>query len=134
MRKQKLKAQISLEFILILAITLSFLVLWLPVIIKTQNNTRSTISDFYIKKGADDIAYTADTLCILGEGNEREIVLITDKEMNITSANSKLFTVSNEAGSISKITKCKINISTIINKGRTSIILKNSNEVILIKQ
>jgi uncharacterized protein (UPF0333 family) len=128
------RAQLSLEFIIILAITLSFLALWLPVIVSTQKSTQANIDDFYLKNTAEDISHSSDTLCILGEGNEREITIVANRGINITSSRTdNSFTVSDGISNISKDTKCMINISGTIQKGRTNIILKNENEIISIR-
>ena len=130
------KAQISLEFIIILAIALSFIILWIPAIITTQNSTQSTIDKYYLEKAAEDVSYSSDTICILGEGNERELYLVASKNLTITSNISKKFTIYDPASNTSIITqtKCKMNISTTFGKGRMKLVLKNENEIISIKQ
>jgi len=135
MKKQNsFHAQLSIEFLLVLAITLSFIILWLPAIIATKNSTQSAINEFYVKKAAEDIAYISDIICILGAGNEREIAIITDNKITITSlSNSKGILVFDKTNNISKNTKCNINVSLILEKGRTTFILKNEKEVISVK-
>jgi len=136
MKESSFSAQISLEFIIVLAIALSFIMLWIPAIVTTQKSTQSAIDDYYLEKAAEDISYASDTICILGEGNARELYLISSKNLTISSNLSKSFTISDPASNTSIITqtKCRMNISLSIIKGRTAIILKNENEIISIKQ
>jgi len=124
-----LRAQISLEFIIIFAISLSFLILWLPLVLKTGEDTTSQISDFYIKDISYDLQYISDSLCILGEGNKRQIDMMTNHIIAINSS-GKSFTVSDESQNLTSPTKCRMNVSLILDKGRTSLIIKNENEVI----
>ena len=128
-----MRAQLSIEFILILAITLSFVIVWLPAIITTKNSTQTAINDFYLKKAAEDVSYVSDTICILGEGNEREMTIITSNKLAITSNTGKTIVFFDGVANISKITKCLSNISITLERGRTSFILKNENEIISVK-
>ena len=136
MKETSFKAQISLEFIIILAIALSFIILWIPAIVTTQNSTQSAIDGYYLEKAAEDISYVSDVICILGEGNERELYLVASKNLTIRSNLSKSFTISDPTSNTSIITqtKCRMNVSTTINKGRTMFVLKNDeNETISVK-
>jgi len=136
MKETSFKAQISLEFIIILAIALSFIILWIPAIVTTQKSTQSAIDNYYLEKAAEDISYSSDVICILGEGNERELQLTTSKNLTIRSNLSKSFMISDPTSntSITTQTKCKIDISLSISKGRTTLVLENENETISIKQ
>jgi uncharacterized protein (UPF0333 family) len=136
MKKPSFRAQISLEFIIILAIALSFIILWIPAIVTTQNSTQSAIDKYYLEKAAEDVSYSSDVICILGEGNERELYLVASKNLSITSNLSRSFTISDFTSNTSMITqtKCKMNISATIGKGRTRLVLENEKEIITIKQ
>jgi uncharacterized protein (UPF0333 family) len=123
------RAQISLEFIIIFAIALSFLILWLPLVLKTGEDTTSQISDFYIKDISYDLQHISDSLCILGEGNTRQIDMVANHPILINSS-GKSFTVSDESQNLTSPTKCRMNISLVLDKGRTSLIIKNENEII----
>ena len=127
------RAQLSLEFILVLAITLSFLILWLPLIVNTQNSAQTSIRDFYIQKLLDDISYTSDTLCILGDGNKRELTIIIDEDTKVNSNMNKSFQISlisNTSRFWVTQTKCIMNFSKTLPKGRSTIILENEKNII----
>jgi len=129
------KAQVSLEFIIIFAIALSFLIMVLPAVLSAQRSAQAELHSFYLRKMADDIEYTSNTLCIMGEGNERAVSIVSDSDMNITSTAlpGRSFTITDGSARIARGVKCSTNISAQLKKGSTEIILKNENEIIVLK-
>ena len=67
------KGQLSLEFLLIFAIFLSVLGVFLFSFSKVRSQTEYALEEILVSKLANDLSYSINSVCILGDGNVREI-------------------------------------------------------------
>ena len=84
MRSKFRSGQISLEFLLIFAIFLSVLGVFLFSFSKMRNQTESALEGVLLSKIANDISYGINSVCILGDGNAREVNIGTTPEIQFS--------------------------------------------------
>lgn len=84
------RGQITIEFLLLLAILLAFLAAWLPLIVSTQKNTERMITNLSISKALNEIIGVANELCILGDENVRGLRLFFINEVSISANNYEI--------------------------------------------
>ena len=99
---QTRKGQLSLEFLLIFAIFLSAISIFLFSFAKIKTQTEASLDQILTNKIGNDLAYAINSLCILGDGNKREIgsnlvsdlVLVCNQETIFVSSNGQNSTYS----------------------------------------
>jgi len=67
------KGQMSLEFLLIFAIFLSVLSVFLASLSKVKSDTEASLDQILLNRLGNDLVYSINSICILGDGNKREI-------------------------------------------------------------
>lgn len=106
-----LKGQLSIEFLLIVAIFFSILFLFVSKFIEVKSNTEESINKMMLLKYANDLKNTINTICILGDGNVRYFEIYSTKDLILKSENYKL-TISSINETQTVTSNCKINISS----------------------
>lgn len=127
-----MRAQITLEFMLLFAVFLSFLLVWVAMISNARSDITRTMSVMYKQNTLDTIVQSADEICILGTGNIRsiEVLLMTDSAI---FASGNTLSIRDDYGDSTEKTRCSLSMdSTIMRKGVLS--LENANRTIIIKR
>jgi len=125
------KGQISLEFLFIFLIFISALSLFLFQFSKTKTSADQHFQEIMMRKYGSDISSTINSLCILGQGNVREINVYFLDPVNITSQDNSLFISSNNF-TLEYTTSCKLAQNSMITKG-PSLIINHTGDRIQIK-
>ncbi|MFH7835342.1 MAG: class III signal peptide-containing protein [Candidatus Aenigmatarchaeota archaeon] len=128
------RGQLSIEFLLIFAIFLSILSLFLMNFIKINNKFQIEINKILLSKYSNDLENSINSLCILGDGNERILYLYFPEEVKI-SANKNELILSSNLENKSFFSKCTIDITSeiTIKKGFIKIESKNG-KITLVNQ
>lgn len=120
-----MRGQITLEFILLFAIFLAFLIIWLPTITKARDDIIRTMASFYKANVLAAVRNAADEICILGPGNSRAID-ITLLEDAVLSARENSISLSDGYGSVAEQTRCGMSTTSItVRRGR--LVLENAD-------
>ncbi len=114
------KGQLSIEFLLIFAIFLSILSLFLMNFLKIKDRVQQDIREILFSKYSNDIENSINSICILGEGNERILSFNFPENVSFTSKNGELILTSKNINK-SLVSKCTIDID------QGSISIKNGN-------
>lgn len=101
------RGQLTLEFLLLLAVFLAFLMIWLPTITKTRDDLTRTIAMFYKANTLSVIRNTADEICILGPGNSRTIGIALLENAILGAAGDNISLLDNY-GDRSERTRCSV--------------------------
>jgi uncharacterized protein (UPF0333 family) len=126
-----LKGQISLEFLFIFLIFISALSLFLFQFSKTKTSADQHFQEIIMRKYGSDISSTINYLCILGQGNVREINVYFLDPVNITSQDNSLF-ISSGNFTLEYTASCKLAQNSMITKG-PSLIINYTGDRIQIK-
>ncbi|MDO8339029.1 MAG: class III signal peptide-containing protein [Candidatus Burarchaeum sp.] len=92
------RAQVSLEFLIILAAFLAFLAVWIPVLGKINDGAQQGIATGYAKESAARLAAALDDVCMLGEGNVRLVEMRLAGPARVEGKGKKVFVVSGAGG------------------------------------
>ncbi|MEM2174437.1 MAG: hypothetical protein QXI58_02285 [Candidatus Micrarchaeia archaeon] len=84
------KGQISLEFLLILAISVSFLLALVGVYLNLKKNIEIFLEESFLKNFLILLEKNISEVCMMGEGNEREFNFYLMKEIEIKSYENKI--------------------------------------------
>jgi len=104
------KAQISLELLILIAVFFAFLSVWISSISNVWIGTNDILSNLYKERALTHIIDSSDEICILGEGNKRELRLHFLTPTTITAEDNKITVDDNNGkGEISGNTKCEFN-------------------------
>ncbi|MEM3431409.1 MAG: class III signal peptide-containing protein [Candidatus Micrarchaeia archaeon] len=114
------KGQLSIEFLLIFAIFLSILSLFFVNFLKMKDRVQKDINEILLSKYLDDIENSINSICILGEGNERILSLNFPEETNLSLNGRELILASTNINK-SFVSKCNVDIDQGI------ITIKNGN-------
>lgn len=87
------RAQLSLEFLILLAAFLAFLALWIPVLAKVKAGSEEGMAIAYARESAARLAGALDDVCMLGRGNVREIEMRLVGPAQIEGKGKKVFVV-----------------------------------------
>ncbi|MEM3592304.1 MAG: class III signal peptide-containing protein [Candidatus Micrarchaeia archaeon] len=126
------RGQLSIEFLLIFAIFLSILSLFLINFIKINNKFQIEINKILLSKYSNDLENSINSLCILGDGNERILYLYFPEEVKISTNKNELI-LSSSIENKSFFSKCNVDINgeIIIKKGFIKIESKNGKIILV---
>lgn len=124
------KGQISLEFLIIFAIFLSLLLLFTTQFNEIKQKTEQGIQKYLIKKYALDFENTVNSLCILGEGNIRELSFSFIQETKF-SYKDNVLSLSSDYANYSFTPKCGIEMGDFSLKSATIKIEKKKEKVVI---
>ncbi|MCD4739773.1 hypothetical protein K8R43_01125 [archaeon] len=100
-----MKGQVSLEMLIVMLMFLAALALWLEGMSNLTNATNKNLDAHANKIAADRLASTANSLCLMGKGNQRELHLFFPKNTSI------LYNDSLWIGSFQRDTYCPVNVN-----------------------
>jgi len=87
------RAQVSLEFLILVAAFLAFLAAWLPVLGKVKAETEQGIAISFARESAARLAGALDDVCMLGEGNVRLVDLNVVGSASVEGKGKRVFIV-----------------------------------------
>lgn len=129
------RAQVSLEFLLVLAAFLAFLALWVPVQIELIETTKASLQAKQLQLALADVKNAADAVCTLGNGNEKTIG-ITTPDATLAMENNTLSIKStgnaSRQFSLEEQTRCVLENKTINLSGKTSLTIMNEKQEVRI--
>ena len=121
---QSHRGQLSLEFLLIFAVFLSVIGIFLMSFTKIKTQTENSLDQTLVNKFGNDLAYTINSLCVLGDGNKRELMPISGSNFSLI-CNQDIITVSSHGQNITYSVNCNTECSNLTNNGNIKIENKN---------
>ena len=107
-----MKAQISLEYLIIALIALGLISISIFALTKIKSNADTTYKNIKFKILKDDLFNIVDEICALGNGNSRSISLSLQLSISsYTRADISFLTISNNKNSASHQTSCEVSIN-----------------------
>ena len=119
------KAQISLEFLLILGLSLSLILVYASLFLKLKGDIDKFVSESYIKNLLITLERNIYEICLLGDGNKRNVKVNLLQEIEVSSSNNIL-----RVGNYSISSSCNFEANSEKIK-RGIIKIENSNGKIL---
>ncbi|GEM_PF-5762758 len=102
-----MKAQTSLEFLVVLAAMLSFLAVWVGMAASTGSRISSSLDSRDVSLAVKTLASDADSICLMAVGSRIEVELIFPVETEL-AANGNNLVASWGNESVSYPTRCKV--------------------------
>jgi uncharacterized protein (UPF0333 family) len=123
-----MRGQLSLEFLLLFAIFLAALAIFSMTALNTNNSAKSTVNGLLSQKVITDLANTANDICILGEGNRRQLhVSFVDNVVISTSGQN--ITITYNGKQFNKMIDCEISDTELTVKDTVLNIEKDSSRI-----
>ncbi|RLG20090.1 hypothetical protein DRN67_00880 [Candidatus Micrarchaeota archaeon] len=98
------RAQVSLEFLILLIAFLAFLAAWLPLLAEIKEGAERRVALNRAREAGARLAGALDDVCILGEGNVRELELNFVDEVKVEVKGRRVFVIGkNYAVSIERL-------------------------------
>lgn len=132
MMKQMVRAQLSLEFLILLAAFVAFLIVWIPLVLGIKEAGEDALAREYAKLALADMKNAADDVCVFGKNNAREVradlmgewkIGVNENEMRISNAHGVIF---------SEKTKCALERAEFELKNGDEVIVKNNGKFVSI--
>lgn len=124
------KAQVSLEFLVLAAAFLSFMGVWLSLILSVKGGMENGLSLSSLESTASDIREAADAACLMGEGSKRTVSLDAMQNQGaIVSLSGKKVTVSSGKLKVDRALRCPAKDASF--SLRKSLILENTEGKII---
>ncbi|MEW6329734.1 MAG: class III signal peptide-containing protein [Candidatus Micrarchaeota archaeon] len=127
-----MRAQVSLEFLILLAAFVAFLTIWVPLVFGVRQAGEDALSREYAKLALADIKNAADEVCILGKNNAREIELNLRGKWKMSVEGSEI-RIDNGATSFTEKTKCAMERDEFELDGRETVVIKNDGEFVSVE-
>ena len=87
------RAQVSLEFLVLMAAFLAFLLVWLSLILDVKKGIDGSLSFSLLMATASDLREAADAVCLMGPGSSKEVAIkagaaveLSGREMRVSSS------------------------------------------------
>ncbi len=125
-----MKAQVSLEFLVVFLAFLVFLAAWIPLQLKIAEDAKLAIEAKQLQLALADIKTTAETICVLGKNNAKTIEVNTPQatlEMKNKTISIALKTTPNEQLAFKEETDCLLEQKKIELNNTTKVNALNSN-------
>ncbi|VVC04591.1 Uncharacterised protein [Candidatus Burarchaeum australiense] len=87
------RAQVSLEFLVLVAAFLAFLAAWMPVISRINADAGKGIAEMQARETASGLAAALDDVCMLGEGNVRMVDVKLAGPADVEGRGKRVFVV-----------------------------------------
>jgi len=123
-----MRGQLSLEFLLIFAILLAALAMLSMAAFNTNNSAKSTINGLLSQKALSDISNIANDLCVLGEGNRRQLHLSLAENASLLTSGRNI-TIHYNHDAFSKTVTCEVSDTELIVKDTVLNIEKNGSKI-----
>jgi uncharacterized protein (UPF0333 family) len=123
-----MRGQLSLELLLLFAIFLAALAMLSMAAFSTSNSAKSTVNSLLSQKALTDISNIANDLCVLGEGNRRQLhISLTENASLLTSGQN--ITIFYNKDAFSKTVACEVSDAELIVKDTVLNIEKNGSKI-----
>jgi len=123
-----MRGQLSLEYLLLFAIFLAALAILVSAALGTNNTAKSTVNGLLLQKTVLDISNTVDDICVLGEGNVRQIHVSLIGTATL-SASGKELVIRFGNASFSKTVQCALWDSTLLVNDTVLSIRSNGSKI-----
>ena len=123
-----MRGQLSLEFLLLFAIFLAALAMLAIAAFKTNNSAKSTVNGLLLQKALSDISNIANDICVLGEGNRRQLHLSLTEEVSLL-ASGRNITIFYNNDTFSTTTTCEISDTELTVRDTMLNIEKNGSKI-----
>jgi len=123
-----MKAQISIEYLLLSVVTLAVLAISVGALLKIKDNAEKSQGLLLLKNDADNIYNSMQEVCAMGSGNIRTLGLSQNVHLE---SNSKYLSISNMWTSIPKNLSCEC---TADGWFEGNIVLSNNNGKIIVSK
>lgn len=118
------KAQVSLEYMLVMLALLAFLTVWLSSVLRTQVAVDTALERSESALLADRLTEAINNVCLMGSGNKRVLRIFSSCEVHVIMNGTHL-----TVGNFTRQLYCRLN-SIIKLNGTTSVTVKNVNNEI----
>ena len=125
------RAQVSLEFLVLLAAFLAFLSVWLSLILKVEGGIERSLEFSRLEAAASDIREAADAVCLMGPGSSKSVPVGGDSE--VTFSRKQLELEANKRV-VREALRCESFGESIEIAGTGELVLENAGGVIKIKK
>ncbi|MDD4984058.1 MAG: hypothetical protein PHH82_04460 [Candidatus ainarchaeum sp.] len=119
--------QLSIEFLIILFVTVVVISLFFPIVSKIYDYTTTTFDLANIKKATNEMK----NICFLGDGSSLEIELILNKEWNLEADGNKIMWSSEYSKKSYEDSIC-FTANEKIKRGKYNLILKKNEQINLV--
>jgi uncharacterized protein (UPF0333 family) len=123
-----MRGQLSLEFLLLFAIFLAALAILSIAAFNTNNSAKSTVNGLLSQKALSDISNIANDLCVLGEGNGRQLRLSFAENVSLL-ASGRNITITYNNDVFSRTVTCEVSDTELIVKDTVLNIEKNGSKI-----
>ncbi len=125
------KAQVSLEFLVLLAAFLAFLTVWLSLILKVEGGIEKSLEFSRLEAAASDIREAADAVCLMGPGSSNAMKVSGNAKLTLSGKEMAL-----EMGgrAVKEVLRCESSGKSIAIAGPSELVLENLEGKIKIKK
>lgn len=116
------KAQVSLEFLILLSAFIAFMGVWLSLILSVENGITKSLGYSKLEALASDIWEAADAVCLMGPGSTKKISA-ADSALEFSD---KTITVSLGKTKITKLSRCVVERAELNVGEKQELFLKNA--------
>ena len=125
------KAQVSLEFLVLLMAFMTFMSLWLSLILVVKNGIGDSIEFSKLEAIGSDIRETCDAVCLMGPGSSRTVGVEMDAK---TEFFGKKITLYAGKAKTEEILRCRINSATISLDKNDELVVKNIGGMVSVSE
>lgn len=122
-----MKAQVSLELLVVMLIFLGMLALWLAGTSQVRDSTEKTLDAYAMKLAADRLAGAVNSVCLMGSGNSRTLKVFFPDNTTVSFDKSLI------VGSMERHTYCQVDTGFDVS-GSCSIIAENHGGTVTLQQ
>ena len=123
------RAQLSIEFLILLAAFLAFLILWVPLVFGVRQAGEDVLAREYAKLALADIKNAAEDVCVLGKNNARGVNVNLKGEWKVTTSENEI-KIGNGATVFNEKTRCALERAEFGLSGREIVVIKNDGEFV----
>ena len=127
-----MKAQVTLEFLLLFAVLLAFLAVWISMMVDARKDMSNRLSELYKNNALYLLKQSADEICILGPGNNRSINILLMSD-SIVQSSGKNVTITDQNSIMTEKTRCDVSMVRIAIKAG-ELTMENTNGTISVRK
>jgi uncharacterized protein (UPF0333 family) len=120
--KANSRAQVSLEFLVLLTAFLAFMSIWLSLIFSVKDGVSKSLDNSQLGALASDVREAADAVCLMGEGSAKEVEISGNLKIELAG---KMLVLSSKAGEIKKTLRCPAIGTSVLVREKEKVIVQN---------